>query len=564
MASKKKNMPEQTAEQQVADYLMSMLMTLYVFVMLVIYPLFYQNKYYDMGDAKYTFFKYMSIFFLIFFSIFLILWLAAYREKFTFQNAIKKFSKTDWFAAAFLVFSYLSYFLSDYKVAAEGSSSCALTGYSGWYMGLVSQVMFVLIYFAVSRFWKWSPFTLGMAVVAAGIANQLAIWHRFSIDPLGMYENLAAEYIEKFVSTLGQTTWFSSYAVLLFPVVAFLYWKEERLWARILSGFLVAIGYGSLSTVNSDSAYVAFVLILMTFFWFSLESNTAFQRFLEIVLIGLVSFRAIGIMQVNFPEKMIQLITGDEKISFFITQSYFMQGCLIVFIILYLIYCIITDETFSEKRKKKFEIRNLLWLRKLMLVAAAAVLAGVVLLIVLATKKMLPHALEGLYKIGFFNFDNQWGNCRGFNWRMAVKAFSGASFKDVLVGVGPDCFAMSMDKYCAEEVAVFWQGMQLACAHNEFLNMLVTQGLLGVTAYLGIFISFIVRCISFGSKDARVIPFMAAALAYVGHNFFCYQQCICTPIVFIMMGIGEMLMRNHTGNGKMEKDAKKEKDSKKR
>lgn len=554
MSSKKKksNEPEESVAQQIVDYGMSMLMLIYVFSMLVFYPLYYQNKYRDMGDAKYTFFRYASIAFLIFFLIFLASWIIAYRDKFQISSIIRRFSVTDWFVAAFFILSYLSYLFSDYREPAlPGDTSSALMGYNGWYMGLLSQVMFVLIYFAVSRFWKWSEFTLFSAVVTSAVVYQLAVWQRFSIDPLGMYDGLGPEYIEKFLSTLGQTTWFSSYAVLAFPLAAYFYWHDDRKWVRILMGFVTALGFGSLCTAHSDSGYVAYVLIMMVFFWFSLESNQKFARFLELLLIALGSFRIIGIMQFSFPEKLIQLIAEDQKISFFITQSNFMLAALLVVAVIYAVYYKVCSSSWKEggktgegKKGQGFEISKFLWLRKLMLIAAAVVLLGVVLAIVFTTKKMLPDALAGFYNVGFFNFNDVWGNCRGFNWRMSLQAISNASFKDMMIGVGPDCFAMSMDKYCAQEVADFWRGMKLACAHNEFLNMLVTQGVLGVTAYVGIFVSFIVRCIKSGKKINAVTPFLAAAVAYMGHNFFCYQQCICTPTVFLLMGIGELLMRN--------------------
>lgn len=578
MSSKKKkaNEPEESVSQQIINYGMSMLMLIYVFSMLVFYPLYYQNKYRDMGDAKYTFFRYASITFLIFFLIFLASWILAYRDKLNWMSMIRRLSVTDWFVAAFLLLSYLSYFFSDYRTpAVPGDTSSALMGYNGWYMGLLSQVMFVLIYFAVSRFWVWSEFTLLAAIVTSGVVYQLAIWQRFSIDPLGMYEGLGPEYIEKFLSTLGQTTWFSSYAVLVFPLSVYYYWHDDRRWVRILAGIVMALGFGSLCTAHSDSGYVAYVLILMVFFWFSLESNKKFARFLEILLIGLGSFRIIGIMQICFPEKLIQLIAEDQKISFFITQSNLMLAALLIVAALYGVYYKFCSSSWkevkrtgerktrqkngaAESKKPGFEISSFLWLRKLMVVAAAAVLLGVVLAIVFTTKKMLPDALAGFYNVGFFNFNDDWGNCRGFNWRMSLKAISNASFKDMMIGVGPDCFAMSMDKYCAQEVADFWQGMKLACAHNEFLNMLVTQGVLGAAAYIGIFVSFIVRCTKSGKEIGTVVPFSAAALAYMGHNFFCYQQCICTPTVFLLMGIGELLMRK--GNHSKENDKMIKKD----
>lgn len=558
---KKGNAAEESVAQQIVDYGMSMLMLIYVFTMLVLYPLYYQNKYIDMGNAKYAFFRYTSIVFLIFFLILLASWLIAYREKFRIASVIRRFSVTDWFVMAFLILSYLSYLCSDYKKpVTPGDTSSALLGYNGWFMGLLSQVMFVLIYFAVSRFWKWSEFTLFSAIITSGVVYQLAIWQRFSIDPLGMYVGLGPESIEKFLSTLGQTTWFSSYAVLAFPLSVYFYWHDDRRWVRILTGIVMALGFGSLCTAHSDSGYVAYVLILMVFFWFSLESNKKFARFLEILLIALGSFRIIGIMQICFPERLIQLIAEDQKLSFFVTQSKLMLAALIIVAVVYAVFYEFCSSSWKaesrtggkkgqkrnavQTKKQGFEISRFLWLRKLMLIAAATVLLGVVLIIVLTTNKMLPDALAGFYQVGFFNFDDFWGNCRGFNWRMSVQAIRNASFKDMMIGVGPDCFAMSMDKYCLQEVSSFWHNMKLACAHNEFLNMMVTQGFLGAVAYIGIFVSFIVRSIKSGSKIMALVPFLAAALAYMGHNFFCYQQCICTPTIFLLMGIGELLMRN--------------------
>ncbi|MDE6712906.1 MAG: hypothetical protein K2K20_04150, partial [Lachnospiraceae bacterium] len=460
---KKASEPEQSVAQQIVDYGMSMLMLIYVFSMLVFYPLYYQDKYRDMGDAKYTFFKSVSMIFLIFFLIFLASWMIAYRDKIKLSSILRRISVTDWFVAAFLVLSYLSYFFSEseYRDPRPGGSCSALLGYSGWYMGLISQVMFVLIFFAVSRFWAWSEFTLFSAIVTSGVVYQIAILQRFSIDPLEMYVGLGPEYIEKFLSTLGQTTWFSSYAVLVFPLAVYYFWHDDRRWVRILTGFVVALGFGSLCTAHSDSGYVAYVLILMVFFWFSLENNKKFARFLEIVFLGLASFRVIGIMQICFPEKLIQLIAEDQKISFFITQSNVMLVLLLVVAAIYIAFYYFCSSSWEEVKKTEkgkktgvvsagkcqFEISRFLWLRKLMIIAAAVVLLGVVLVIIFTTKKMLPDALDGFYNVGFFNFNDIWGNCRGFNWRVSLQAIANASFKDMLIGVGPDCFAMSMDKY---------------------------------------------------------------------------------------------------------------------
>lgn len=534
-AKKKKNKSKESAGMQTTDYILSVMCSMYVFCMLCIYPLYYENKYFNMGDAKYHFFKYVSVFFLVAMLFTVVAWLAARRKEMNFAIIARTFSYPDWFAVGFFVFSYFSFVLSEYK-------ETAFYGYDGWYMGMMSQFSFVIIYFLVSRFWRWSPTTLLFALGTAAITYQLGIWQRFLIDPLGMYIDLGPEYIEKFVSTLGQTTWFSSYAVLIFPIGMFYYCYDEKKWARIFAGIFLALGYGMLVTTNSDSAYVAFILILMAFFWFALESNQTFGRFLEAVLIGLASFRVIGICRLLFPEKQITLITGDEAITAFVTGSGLMLFLLVAVAVLYGVY------RYVCKVNKEFSVRKFVFLRSVMVWAAVLAVWLVLLLIILVSKEDAAPTgiLQKVSEISFFRFDDQWGNHRGFNWRMAIEAFKNASLKDVLVGAGPDCFACSMDKYCFEEVYTYWQGLQLACAHNEWLNMLVTQGVLGVASYIGIFVTVIIRMGKIGKTEPAVIPFLAATLAYMGHNFFCYQQCICTPIVFIMMGIGEMIVRHTT------------------
>nr|MCR5525994.1 hypothetical protein [Lachnospiraceae bacterium] len=41
----------------------------------------------------------------------------------------------------------------------------------------------------------------------------------------------------------------------------------------------------------------------------------------------------------------------------------------------------------------------------------------------------------------------------------------------------------------------------------------------------------------------EVIAPIMCIVAYMAHNFFCYQQIICTPVIFIIIGAGECLSR---------------------
>ncbi|MBR6155746.1 MAG: O-antigen ligase family protein [Lachnospiraceae bacterium] len=283
---------------------------------------------------------------------------------------------------------------------------------------------------------------------------------------------------------------------------------------------------------------MAVLLILMVFFCYALESNAKMQRFLEIVLIALASFRVIGVMRALFPEREPNYVINDEALTRFITGSPEMLVVLILFVGIYAAFRIATME---DKRKVAFDIskhRDRIW--GVTKTAAVLVVWAALLLMILVTTGKLQIGGED----SFMYFGESWGNHRGFNWRMAARAITNASFKDLLIGVGPDCFDGAMDTYCADEVAEYWHGLSLACAHNEWLNMLVTEGVLGLVSYLGIFLLVFFRAAKRVAKEPVLMVFMACIAAYVGHNIFCYQQCECTPVIFILMGMAEMINRS--------------------
>lgn len=551
-SSKKKNNSINKQNTYLSDdsnkSILQWLTGIYVFALLVIFPLYMEKKYLNMGDAKYHFFLGAS-------TLMLGLLLGFYVQGTLAKNLSKtqgeerwlnNLSVTDWFVLSFGGVSVLScLFAHNYQYA--------VWGFPGWNMGLVSQIIFVLIYFFVSRFYKWSTKTMECAIVVGGIVFFIAVLQRFDLDIFGLYMNknsdgiyvkLDDKYVEKFVSTLGQTSWYSSYAMLILPFGMYWYMAAKKLSSRLLTGVFVALGAASLCTVNSDSAYIAIALIMLVFFYNAFKENELMARFLEIVIIFLSTFKLIGFLQEMFPDRMITLISGDEKLTQFVNHSSIMLVILLLVIGIYIGLRMIMRKDGTDM----YSVSELSILGEVASWIFIVAVWAIVLLMILVTKGRLPESLNRLNNIGFLNFDLNWGNYRGFNWRMAVRAFGEAGAKDKLIGVGPDSFAWSMNTYFKDEVATFWHGLQLACAHNEWLNMLVTEGVIGFIAYLGIFVTSAYRLGKNVFKNAVSIPCLAAVLAYVGYNFFCYQTCLCTPFIFMIMGIGEMIIRQEKNN----------------
>ena len=93
-----------------------------------------------------------------------------------------------------------------------------------------------------------------------------------------------------------------------------------------------------------------------------------------------------------------------------------------------------------------------------------------------------------------------------------------------------------MDRILGKEIAQI-------CAHNEWLNTLLNLGILGLIAYLGTFISSFKDCMKGARKSPYLYGVAIAIVAYILHNFFCYQQIICTPTIFILMGMAQSVKR---------------------
>ena len=78
---------------------------------------------------------------------------------------------------------------------------------------------------------------------------------------------------------------------------------------------------------------------------------------------------------------------------------------------------------------------------------------------------------------------------------------------------------------------------------SEWMNSIINIGITGGLAYLGIFVSAFV---AFAKKVSKIPELAGPAMciaAYCFHNFFCYQQIICTPIIFVIIGAGVSILR---------------------
>ncbi len=439
-------------------------------------------------------------------------------------------SLTDKFVFAYLI-------LTGVSVVSGGFYEDALWGISGWNMGLWSQLSFVLLYLFLSRFGRYYRVVLSVLCVVAAVVFGIGILHRLMIDPIGFYDGLTGEQKAQFLSTLGQATWYASFLAVTLPVGigSFLYAGQGGL--RIAGGIYVMLGFCTLVSQNSDSAYFALAGTMFVFFMVSCEKRETLCRFMAV----LTMFFAAG--------KIMYLLMGmrpnPELEPDFITEFMWESGQ--AWILFGVCLALTLALAYKERHSGtgRYSAPTVRRVRRGTAGAVTGLAAGIVLIICLQSRGALPEPVsDKISTVSYLNWGDTWGNSRGRIWSFTGRVISQESLLHRIFGVGPDCFNSYVSAYHGEEQTLLWGEKKLTNAHNEWLNMLVNGGILGAVAYMGIYITAIGRFLRGRRQNFLLTGIAASCVSYMCYNFFCYQQVLCTPFVFMLMGIGEYILRS--------------------
>lgn len=514
-------------EKDTITLLIEYMVTFFALALVILLPIYLENGYYKIGDVKYSLYENITKVGLPILGVMVILYFICNYKKWNVQRILENLSALDYAVIAYLICALISSALSDYP-------DKVWNGYSGWFMGLYSQISFVCIYFFLSRYAENAKAILFCLCFTAGYVYLLGILNRFLIDPLGVYEGLEEFYKLQFLSTLGQSSWYSAYVCTVLPIGLYFFWGSEKRWVRIVSGIFAFLGFCTLVTQNSDSAYIALLCFMGVFLWFSVENIWRLQRFFQLVIIFFVATKTMYMCAKIRHENMIGSL---DTLSQFLINNNFVWLMLILSIVIWGILL------FFEK-KDVYNPKIVKIIRNTVFICILSVTSTGVISLVLDSKNLLPENVKVFTsQIPYLTWSDIWGNGRGFTWRFTGSMFGDMNLKDKMFGVGPECYPYYGYEYSAADLNAQWGNNVLTNAHNEWFTAVVNYGILGGIAYIGIFFTSVVRLGKKVVKTPIAIGIIACVLSYVGHNIFCYQTVLCTPFIFMIMGIGEWYSR---------------------
>lgn len=501
------------------------ILKIYFLMLMIIYPFYMQDGYREIGTVKYFFFRKISLLVMgIMAPVVIIIFLCSRKaqgnKKKQTSVHCRRPSVTDLFAYGYLLIILISYLLTDFRDEA-------FWGTEGWYMGLVSQLIFVFIYFMYSGYFRWDNDMLYAVLGSSGLVLLLGILNRYSIYPIPVPVTAPG-----FISTLGNINWFCGYWSVFAPIGIMFYWNSRGGRQRFAAGVYVVICFISGMTQGSRSAYLALIGIFALLFYLSFQDNQKMYRFLEICGLFALSGQIARLLRhlpgfaMNYEDALGNVFT-DTGLTLYI-------GAVVLAIYILFFYL-------AEKRGYRIDCYKALRISVFAIIAV--IFLTYIILVIINT--CVPGGIAGLADKQAFIFNEKWGSSRGITWICGLHAYRDMTPVQKLVGVGPDCFA----KYVygipelAERIYREFGDSRLTNAHSEWITMLVNHGVLGGICYAGIFISAFIRFLKKAPEKTFLYLCAAGILTYMIHNMVSFQQVLNAPFVFLFIGIGEGVLR---------------------
>lgn len=490
-------------------------------------PLYFRNGYQKIATHKYNLMIWGSIF-IIFATILYFVILILLRGIST--KDISKYKSVmiiDISVLSYALVSILSYYFSIYKTYGVKEKGWfvegALYGTEGWYMGLVTVLMMVTMYFIISRTLTYSDFIWVPIGVVSIVVFIWAILNRFEIYPVQMMFQT-----EKFLSTIGNINWLAGYSSIVMPIVIGMFWKTKSEKMERILLFPLIVTLSSVLMNGSDSIVLAFMVMMLVLLLFSYKDIKLLLKFCEIFLL----FSLNGVL-IYYTDTFYEITRNDysEIGKIFDGGAWSLIWFMLGLMSYLYIYLCVNDRA----RYPKWCEENLG-----KVVAYAALCIGLICLFLLIINTLLGNTLPGIRKIGLFYFNYEWGTKRGAIFEEAYWTFRENFWWQKLIGTGPDTFyfqlvntpkAMRINDY------VFGES-RLTNAHCEMLTVLINQGVLGVASMLSILIIAYNKFKRQIKDEPGVIIYVLVIVMYATNNLISFQTVLNTPLLFVILGIG--------------------------
>ena len=543
--------PSNTLSPQGSYTVSNTLVNMYLTIMFSFFPLFLTEQYAHARKDKYIFYLITTGFLIASVgSILLIKGFANTSKPAEARSGEKLFlplSLTDVFMLGFIWFAAISTILSDHP-------DKAFWGTGGRNNGLFLLLFYALMYFLITRNYAHKDYVFVVYLITSSFVALLTVLNFFYIDPLGMLDGYDPQTIENFGSTIGNKNIIAAFMCLFLPVAVMLFVVAKAKVVRIVAGIAIGFAYTGLLCADSTSDILGLLVILPVTAIFCARSFVYLRRWtLGMVILFLSPFvvkihlRAIPpvvellqnirhLMQPDYQLKELAYDGVRNKGFEFMQETLFNSSWMILPIVIFgVAYALMF--IFGKDDMPRYPAKAM----QIILLSLFSV--GIIALLWLFIRFSFYDTETDIGEFEkLLRFDDYWGTHRGFMWRVSFEEYRNFTPLRRLFGAGPDTAYYVLEPHFPELMT--FGDSSTDCAHNEFINYLLTQGALGLMMYLGMMGSAVVRGLKAAKSDPMALVFISAVICYLAQSTVNLYNPIVTPTLFIFFSLAEATARN--------------------
>lgn len=525
---------------------------LWVMAMFTIFPLIYNDFYFDILQTKYYTVLTLSIIMIL--ALIVICGFAGGFKNFFDKLKSKGFAL--WFKEEFSIWDIcimIFWLMSALSTAFAGRFIMeSITGDKGRYSGLLLISIYVILYFTVSRMFSFGKvyFTVFLAVSVP--VCLFGYTDYFNMDILGFKEKISPEQWPIFTSTIGNINTYTAVLAFYIAIAGTLFittpfksdnGRGESIGKIVFYYVIMLMNFIALAMGTSDNGYLTLAAFFGLVPFVAFRTMEGVRRFLLTIFTYLLGIKIIQLINISYAGKVL----GISGLYDFISDFKYLDLIIVALAIVVIIMYVLEYRKKEKRRDNEVLLRSLryIWLAILVIIFAAIVFMGMKINSDVTAAKEKYGALAD-----YFVFNDSWGTFRGYIWRAAVEEYMKFPLLHKIFGSGPDTFGLYIGLLRNEEMTSV-TGQFFDATHNEYIQFLFTLGPIATIAYILALILPSVEALRtrlFYLRDNTMLPYLyacaIAVICYATQAVVNLNLPVVTPFLWIFLSIMVAILRD--------------------
>lgn len=393
------------------------------------------------------------------------------------------------------------------------------------YDGLLYLIVAVLLFYAAARFldsWARVRVFLAAGVVSGVLISVYGIIQQFGLDPVPGYFEVPWQQTQRAFGTLQHAVHLAVYLTLMMGATLALYFSTPRRWERGLwLAALAVVGACWLYTYTRGSMLgvgvtAAIILVL------------AYQR------LGGVRplLPPAGVLAAGMAVAYVASPVAPGLVDVFGSAKVVLAGVVMLLGVA------------AATAAPWFVYRRYGSIRPLVLTVVGVLAVGLVAAYILVPRPPTIENVMGIENVARtaegerLDPRDQSIVTRLLTWRDTLVMISDRP----ILGYGPDNFSGAFDSYASPELRTYFPDIEIVDkAHNEFLQVTATTGLLGLAAYVWLLVAYFVA--AYRSGGWTMLALSGGVLAYIIQLQTAFTTIGVGVTFWCLLGVSVAVMR---------------------